>query len=185
MKIAGKEYSMKKRIFMSNLKSVLQGIAGFLPIFILWCVGAYFGDPLNEATDGFDTEEIIFSAVVPLFVVRIIPFIPIITAVIGKRFNLKILYISSLVSTALPVLASACSSLFSDDGNILSWIYAFTVGMLFYPFGRMCFSTFEGVDSYYFIYNDQFISRGLLYANFIIAIVLSLIIFRIVRRKRD
>ena len=171
---------------MSKSKIIIQSIIGFLPITILWCVGGYFGNIFNEVDEIFSVENpgICLRAVVPLIVVQMIPVLLWLMSVIGKRFNLKALHISAVVGTALPVVSVALSTIFSDDGNILSWIYGFTIGLFLYPFGRMGFGTFDGVDSYYFIYKDGFIEREHIILFYVGVIIFSLILYLVVRTKK-
>jgi hypothetical protein len=84
------------------------------------------------------------------------PLLLMIFAFTGKRKDFKVLYFSSVIGVWLPVLAYICSCVFSDDGNILVWIYGFTLGLLFYPFNRLAWSTFGGIWTGDFGVNPDF-----------------------------
>lgn len=172
---------------MSKVKVFIQILIGFLPIFILWCVGGYFGDIMNDVDEIFyvENEEIILSCIVPFAIMWIIPFLLCLMSIISKRYNMKALYISAVVSTSLPVVSHFLSSVFSDDGNILSWIFAFTLGLPLYPFGRIAHGLYEGVSSYYFVYKDKFFEEEYFTAIYVGFLILSLIMFFIMRTKKD
>ena len=156
--------------------NVIQGIAGFGVMLLLWCIGAisyYYS---------FTNFEIYLNSIfyyLPNIVIIAMPVLLFAFAYIGKRNNFKVLYLSSLLGVWLPILAFICSCIFSDDGNILCWIYAFSLGLLLSPFHRLAWSTFDGVWIGDFGMNPRFCA-GLL----VVSIVLSYIIFKFVKTKK-
>ena len=172
---------------MSKTKFAIQLIIGFLPIVALWCIGWYFGDIFNELDQEFyvENENIVLSAVVPFTVVQVIPVLLCFVTIIGKRYNFKALYISAVVGVALPIVATALSQVFSNDGNILSWIYGLSIGLFLYPFGQMAMGTFDGVSSYYFIYKDKFFEDEHLILFYVVVIVLSIILYSAIKTKKN
>ena len=131
-----------------------------------------------------DTDELIFSCIVPMITVILIPVVLLAFTIICKRKSLKVMYISALVATALPVLSSIISAIFSNDGNILTWIVGLTIGLVLYPFGRMAFELFDGVNSFYFVYLDSWIENSTIIGFFIVAIVLSLVLYKVIKVKK-
>ncbi len=173
---------------MQKTKMFVQSVIGFLPIMILWSVGGYFGDIENMVDEIYliEKEDIVLSAVIPFIVVHIIPVLLFVAAIIGKRYNMKALYISAAVAVALPVFAFITSQFFMDDGNILSWIYSFTIGLILYPFGRAAVAVFDGIASYQFIYKDNYVfEREPVAALYVVFIIASAIIYSIVRTRKS
>jgi hypothetical protein len=95
------------------------------------------------------------------------------------------MYISALSATAIPVLSNILSAIFSNDGNILSWIFGLTIGLVLYPFGRMAYEVFDGVNSFYFVYLDSWIDNGTIIGFFVVAIVLSVILYKAIKPKKE
>ena len=169
---------------MKIVKQIIQIVIGFLHIMLLWYAGAYFGDsffpdPLNPRYMdwGFRTE------VISVIVVGIMPVLLLVSAVIGKRYNFKALYISSALAVALPVIGVVCGDIFSDDGNILSWIFAFTIALPLYPFMRPGGSTFNAIDTYLYATQQRFLNQDLLIHYFVVIIAISLVIYMLVKPK--
>ncbi len=170
---------------MKKKKTIIQIAAGFLPIFILWFLGAYYGDSFFP--DPLSARDIDFNRgteIIPLIVVRIIPILLLVSAVVGERFNLKALYISSVLAVGLPVVSMVCGDVFSDDSNILSWIFAFTLALPMMPFGKVGYSTFDGIDMYLFIHEERFLNRELLMLSLAVVIVVSVIIYVAVKPEK-
>lgn len=169
---------------MKKLNPVIQFIIGFFSIMLLWGIGAL----VNTYTVDMwliDTGNLISSCKVSMAVVILIPALLIIITVISKRKSLEVMYVSALTATALPVLSSVFSMLFSDDGNILTWIFAFTIGWVLYPFGRMAFEVFNGVKSFYWVYKDAFIEDSTIIVFLVVAIIISLILYKKIKHKKS
>lgn len=169
---------------MKKLNPVIQFIIGFFSIMLLWGIGAL----VNTYTVDMwliDTGNLISSCKVSMAVVILIPVLLIIITVISKRKSLEVMYASALTATALPVLSSVFSMLFSDDGNILTWIFAFTIGLVLYPFGRMAFEVFNGVKSFYWVYKDAFIEDSTIIVFLVVAIIISLILYKKIKHKKS
>lgn len=169
---------------MKKLNPVIQFIIGFFSIMLLWGIGAL----VNTYTVDMwliDTGNLISSCNVSMAVVILIPALLIIITVISKRKSLEVMYASALTATALPVLSSVFSMLFSDDGNILTWIFAFTIGLVLYPFGRMAFEVFNGVKSFYWVYKDAFIEDSTIIVFLLVAIIISLILYKKIKHKKS
>lgn len=169
---------------MKKVNPVIQFIIGFFSIMLLWGIGAL----VNTYTVDMwliDTGNLISSCKVSMAVVILIPALLIIITVISKRKSLEVMYASALTATALPVLSSVFSMLFSDDGNILTWIFAFTIGLVLYPFGRMAFEVFNGVESFYWVYKDAFIEDSTIIVFLVVAIIISLILYKKIKHKKS
>lgn len=172
---------------MKKLNPFLQFVIGFFSIMLLWGIGALFNIPSidNWCYENIDTEEIIFSCIVPMITAILIPVILLVFTIICKRKSLKVMYISALSAMAIPVFASIISAIFSNDGSVITWIVGFTIGLVLYPFGRMAFELFDGVDSFYFVYLDRGIDREIIFGFFIVAIVISLVLYKKIKAKKS
>lgn len=125
-----------------NVWNVIQGITGFGVMLLLWCIGAICYEYSFK-----DFEAYLGSVFYYLPNVVLITMVALLLAFayIGKKKDCKVLYFSSVIGVWLPVLAFICSCVFSDDGNIICWIYGFSLGLLLSPFHRLAWSTFDGV----------------------------------------
>ena len=172
---------------MKKLNPYIQFVIGFFSIMLLWGIGALFNTYSVDTWcyENIDTEELIFSCIVPIVTAILIPIVLLVLTIICKRKSLKVMYISALVATALPVLSSIISAIFSNDGNILTWIVGLTIGLVLYPFGRMAFELFDGVNSFYFVYLDSWIDDSTIIGFFIVAIVLSVILYKVIKPKKQ
>ena len=160
---------------MKKLKLGFQIAIGFASILLLWCVGAY----CYECTFlSFEVEVNPIFDVLPSIILLGIFALLLIFAFIGKRKGFKALYFSALLSAWLPIFAFILSHIFNDDGNILCWIYGFTLGLILHPFHRLAWSTFDGVWLGEFGFNPE------LCAAFLMAgIIISVIIYKFVKAK--
>lgn len=160
---------------MKKFKLLIQITIGFISILTLWCVGAF---SYEYTFASFDVEVNPIFDVLPNIVLLGIFALLLIFAFIGKRKSLKALYFSALISTGLPILAFILSHIFNDDGNILCWIYGFTLGLILHPFHRLAWSTLDGVWMGKLGFNPEFC------AVFLIAgIIISYIIYKFVKTK--
>ena len=129
-------------IIKKYVGNIIQGIFGFAVILLLWGVGAVSH---HYHCENF---EIYYNSIfyyLPNIVLLAMPVFLLNCNFIGKRYNFKVLYFSALLGVLLPVFGFIGFCIFSDDGNILSWIFAFTLGLLLSPFHRLAWSTFDGV----------------------------------------
>ena len=156
--------------------NVIQGIAGFGVMLALWCIGAISYQYFFEDFE-FYLNSIFYY--LPNIVIIAMPVLLLVFGIIGKKYNLQVLYFSALLGVWLPVLAYICFSIFFDDGNILCWIFGFTLGLLLSPFHRLAWSTFDCVWTGDFGVNPDFCA-GLL----VVGIVVSYIIYRYTKPKR-
>lgn len=158
---------------MKKMKRSSQILIGSISILLLWCIGAF--------SYGYMFIDIEFSPIsdfLPNIVMLAMPVLLIILAFVGKRNNLKALYFSGVLSVGLPLFAYYLSHIFSDDGNILSWIYGFTLGLILYPFHLLASSTFSGAWLGMLGFNTD-LCAGLLVAG----IILSFIIYKFAKTK--
>ncbi len=164
---------------MKIIKNIGLSVAGFFTMMALWLIGSLTNDYIFRTFDDFPD----FFIKIPMCIACAMPVLLIIFAVVGKRFNLKALYISAFVGMVLPVIGCMGQFIFSDDGNILSWIYMFTIGLMLSPFSQLAFSVFDGVDSYFFVYHDMFFERDYAVAVLMAFAVTSVIIFLVVKKR--
>ena len=160
---------------MKKIKSVILGIIGFVSIISLWIIGAA---SYQYMLSSFDIVSDSIYYMIPTIVIFAIPVFLLIYSFISKKLNFKSLYFSALAGVCFPLLAYIFSHLFSNDGNILSWIYAFTIGLIFHPFHWLAWSTFSGVWL-----GDFELSTNLCATIIGITVILSLIIYKITKTK--
>lgn len=172
---------------MKKLNTYIQFVIGFFSIMLLWGIGALFNTYSVDTWcyENIDTEELIFSCIVPMVTAILIPIVLLIFTVICKRKSLKVMYISALSAVSIPVFASIISAIFSNDGNILTWIVGLTIGLVLYPFGRMAFELFDGVNSFYFVYLDSWIDDSTIIGFLVVAIIISLILYKKIKPKKQ
>ena len=86
-------------------------------------------------------------------------------AILCKWFKIDFIYYGALTGILLPAASSVITGFFTDDGNILTWIYAFTIGLILRPIGMLFYFAIEGIESFlhindihsiFFIYLDQY-----------------------------
>ncbi len=171
---------------MKKLNPYIQFVIGFFSIMMLWMIGGLFSADFmfDWCCENIDTDELIFSCIVPMITAILIPILLLVFTFICKRKSLKVMYISSLVATIIPVFSCILSMIFSNDGNILTWIVGLTIGLILYPFGRIAYELFDGVNSFYFVYLDSWIDDSTIIGFFIVAIVLSVILHKVIKPKK-
>ena len=172
---------------MKKLNPYIQFVIGFFSVMMLWGIGALFNTYSVDTWcyENIDTEELIFSCIMPMVNAILIPIVLLAFTIICKRNSLKEMYISALSATAIPVLSCILSMFFSNDGNILTWIVGLTIGLLLYPFGRMAFELFDGVDTFYYVYLGEFIDRSIVIGIIVVVIIISLILYKVIKPKKQ
>lgn len=161
---------------MKTFKSIILGVVGFASIISLWVVG---GASHQYMLSSFDIASDSIYYILPTIVIFAIPVFLLIYSFVSKKLNLKSLYFSALAGVCFPLLAYIFSCVFSNDGNILSWIYAFTIGMIFHPFHWLAWSTFKGVWFGDFGFSPDFCA-GIL----VVAIILSFILYKKIKPRK-
>ncbi|MBR3789418.1 MAG: hypothetical protein IKJ86_05465, partial [Clostridia bacterium] len=66
------------------------------------------------------------------------------------------------------------------DGNILSWVYMFTIGLILYPIGRLAYFSFDSIN----LVTDIWLESNTLSIIIIITALLSLPIFKHIKKKQ-
>ena len=170
---------------MNKKNSAIQFLIGFGSIFLLWCIGGFTYRSYFNNLD-IPPEQSFYYLVTPVTAVILIPVFLLIFSIVCKRKSLKLMYIGALLGAGLPVLASILSPLFTiDDGNILCWIFAFTIGLVLYPAGRLSHETYQGISSFYFTYTEQrFIEEESINAILVITIIISVILFKVIKTEK-
>ncbi len=172
---------------MKKLNPYIQFVIGFFSIMLLWGIGALFNTySVNIwCQENINTEKLIFSCIVPMITAILIPINLLVFTIICKRKSLKVMYISALSATAIPIFASIISAICSNDGSILTWIVGLTIGLVLYPFGRMAYELFDGVNSFYFVYLDSWIDNSTIIVFLVVAIIISLILYKSIKPKKE
>lgn len=164
---------------MKKTNQIIQFLVGSLSILLLWCVGGF----ANMAYFNYDMP--VYTPIASLVAVALIAVLLFVFTFVCKYKSFNAMYIGAVIATALPVLSYFLSSIFSDDGNILSWIFAFTLGIVLYPFSRLAHETFDGISSFYFCFVDErFIEPQSIAFKLTIAIIISVILYLIIKPKK-
>ena len=165
---------------MKKIGKTPQILIGITPPIIFWIVAGTLQDDLfiMEYFEDFD----IFSHTFLFNTISVIMFPCMflwlyLWSFIGKRFNLDYIYYGSLIGVLLPAVSAFVSTFFTDDGNILSWIYMFTIGLILYPIGRLAYFSFDALDF------DIWLESDTLSIIIIITALLSLPIFKCIKKK--
>lgn len=166
---------------MKRTRKIPQILIGITPPIIFWIVAGILQDDLFiiEYFEDFD----IFSNFYLLDTISIIMFPCMflwlyLWSFIGKRFNSDYIYYGSLIGVLLPAVSAFISTFFLDDGNILSWIYMFTIGLILYPIGRLAYFSFDALDF------DIWLESDTLSIIIVIIALLSLPIFKHIKKKQ-
>ena len=166
---------------MKRMGKIPQILIGITPPIIFWIVAGILQDDLfiMEYFEDFD----IYSNFYLLDTISIIMFPCMflwlyLWSFIGKRFNLDYIYYGSLIGVLLPAVSAFVSTFFLDDGNILSWIYMFTIGLILYPIGRLAYFSFDALDF------DIWLESDTLSIIIVIIALLSLPIFKHIKKKQ-
>ena len=165
---------------MKKIGKTPQILIGITPPIIFWIVAGTLQDDLfiMEYFEDFD----IFSHTILFNTISVIMFPCMflwlyLWSFIGKRFNLDYIYYGSLIGVLLPAVCAFVSTFFTDDGNILSWIYMFTIGLILYPIGRLAYFSFDALDF------DIWLESDTLSIIIVIIALLSLPIFKCIKKK--
>ncbi len=169
---------------MNRLNKFIEGAIGFVPMFLFWFIGSLSYKSFYADMFTADRSVLHLGAVIPMAVIVAMPFLLQMYAVIGKVFNLKLMYIFATIGMGLPAAATLLGHVFMDDGNILSWIFAFTIGIPLIPFGRIAHSVLEGADSFCYMYMNRFLEYNYVCRIYLFAIVISVILFLLVKTKK-
>ncbi len=170
---------------MNRSNKIVESAIGFVPMLLLWLIGSLSNKSFYVDMFTADRGILYPGAIIPVVVICLMPVLLQICAVLGKIFDSKLLYISAIIGMGLPAIATLLFDMFSNDGNVLSWIFSFTIGIPLIPFGRLADSVFEGVDKFCYIYMNRFLEYNDVIRIYFLAIVISAILFLIIKRKRS
>ena len=163
---------------MKKTNQIIQFLVGSLSILLLWCVGGF----ANMAYFNYDMQ--VYTPIASLVAVALIAVLLFVFTFVCKYKSFNAMYIGAVIATTLPVLSNLLLSIFSDDGNILSWIFAFTLGIVLYPFGRLAHEAFDGISSFYFCFvNESFIEPHSIAFKLALAIIISVILYITIKPK--
>ncbi len=130
---------------MKKFLKMLQVAAGFIPAICFWAIAGYTQDRIFiSSLVGMEYDISLMNAIT----VGMLAFAMLwayLWALIGSKFNLNFVYYGALAGVLSPVVSGFISSFFVDDGNILSWIYMFTIGLILYPIGRLWYFAADGL----------------------------------------
>ncbi len=164
---------------MKKMNTSLQFVVGLLSVGLLWLTGIFSG-PL-----WFYSDSLFLSCILPLIGAMLIPIMVMVFAYISKKYSMKLMYIAALTASGVPLLSSVLSAIFSDDGNILTWIYGLTIGLLLHPFAMLCWSVFDGVSSFFFVFTEEFVGGDSLKVLMVVMIIASLIVYKVTKPAKE
>ena len=160
---------------MKKFLKILQVAAGFIPAICFWAIAGYTQDRIFiSSLVGMDYEVTLMNAIT----VGMLAFAMLwayLWALIGSKFNLSFVYYGALAGVVMPILSGFISSFFTDDGNILSWIYMFTIGLVLYPIGRL----------WYFASEALVLWEGLSGVFICVLALLSLWLFKTLKKREE
>ena len=167
---------------MKKMGKIPQILIGVIPPIIFWIVAGILQDDLliMEYFEDFDiylTHISLFDTISAIMFPCMFLWLYL-WSFIGKRFTLDYIYYGSLIGVLLPAVSAFISTFFTDDGNILSWIYMFTIGLILYPIGRLAYFSFDALDF------DIWLESDTLSIIIIIIALLSLLIFKHIKKKQ-
>ena len=168
---------------MKRTRKIPQTFIGITPPIIFWIVAGFLQDDLfiMEYFEDFD----IFSHTFLFDTISVIMFPCMflwlyLWSFIGKSFNLDYIYYGSLIGVLLPAVSAFISTFFLDDGNILSWVYMFTIGLILYPIGRLAYFSFDSIS----FVTDIWLESNTLSIIIIVIALLSLPIFKHIKKNQ-
>ena len=166
---------------MKRMGKIPQMFIGITPPIIFWIVAGILQDDLfiMEYFEDFDiylTHISLFDTISAIMFPCMFLWLYL-WSFIGKRFNLDYIYYGSLIGVLLPAVSAFVSTFFTDDGNILTWIYMFTIGLILYPIGRLAYFSFDALDF------DIWLESDTLSIIIVIIALLSLPIFKRIKKK--
>lgn len=171
---------------MKTIGKVKQCFMGATPVILLWVLAAVSQDEVLTTsiydtleTTIFKNYDIVLSSVIPTIFLSVMLIWVFASAIIGKKYNLNYIYYSALLSGIIPPLACLSGVIFSNDSNILSWIFCFTIGLVLIPFGFLANYCFEGVSDFFYL--D--ISPETLALLMVVIMLISLVVFKNVKAK--
>lgn len=96
------------------------------------------------------------------------------------------MYIGALLGAGIPVLSSILSPLYTiDDGNILCWIFAFTIGLVLYSSAKLTHETYRGFSHFFLTYTEQrFIEEETINFTLVVVIIISVILFKVIKPQK-
>ena len=170
---------------MNKKKSAIQFLIGFGSIFLLWCIGGFTYRSYFNNLD-ISPEQSFYYLITPVAAVILIPVFLIIFAIVCKRKALNLMFTGALLGVGIPVLSSILSPLYTiDDGNILCWIFAFTIGLVLYPSAKLTHETYRGFNYFFLTYTEQrFIEEEIINSILVIAIIISVILFKVIKPQK-
>ncbi len=166
---------------MKKIGKTPQILIGITPPIIFWVVAGTLQNELfiMEYFEDFDifSHSILFNTISVIMFPCMFLWLYL-WSFIGKRFKLDYIYYGSLIGVLLPAVSAFVSTFFLDDGNILSWIYMFTIGLILYPIGRLAYFSFDALDF------DIWLESDTLSIIIVIIALLSLPIFKHIKKKQ-
>lgn len=175
-----RDFLQEESDFMRIRNTIPQIAMGAFPIMLLWCIASHYGELYSDVYLDSSATKLAVNCLNSL---GIIPVVLIASAFIYKRYSMKISFITSVVVIVLPVIGVVCNDAFSDDGNILSWIFAFTLAIPMYPFVVVGCNVFECGNWYCSATGRGYLDYDLMYLCFFNLIMISVLIFTLVKSK--
>lgn len=170
---------------MQNIGKVKQYFMGATPVILLWVLATISQDevlvtPIYDTLEAttFKNFDVVLYPIIPLISLGVILIWNFSSAIIGKKYDLNQMYYATLVSSIVPTVTFLFSFMFSDDSNILAWMFWLTIGLILIPFGCLANYCFEGVGDFFFCYlNVDFYPEIFAVIAFVVMLI-SLVVFK-------
>lgn len=172
---------------MKTSTKIIQFSIGVIPVAIFLVIAAIFQDILfSYRTESFEFENTFserfgyFADIITVSMFLCMFLWVYLWALLCKWLKTDFIYYGALTGLLLPAASTVINGFFIDDGNILTWIYMFTIGLILYPIGRLNYFAFDGINSFFdFDYHYSTIAIIII----IIGLV-SLLLFRSFKKKQ-
>ena len=170
---------------MQNIGKVKQYFMGATPVILLWVLATISQDevlvtPIYDTLEAtiFKNFDIVLYPIIPAISLGVILIWNFSSAIIGKKYDLNQMYYATLVSSIVPTVTFLLSFMFSDDSNVLAWMFWLTLGLILVPFGFLASCCFEGVSDFFFCYlNVDFYPEIFAVIAFVVMLI-SLVFFK-------
>ena len=175
---------------MKTTGKIKQCFIGAMPIILLWVLATVSQDevlvtPIYDTLEAttFKNFDVVLYPIIPSISLGVILIWNFSSAIIGKKYDLKYMYYASLISAVVPTATFLFGFMFSDDSNILAWMFWLTIGLILLPFGCLANYCFEGASDFSFCYlNVDSYSEIFAVIAFVVMLI-SLVVFKNVKAK--
>ena len=170
---------------MQNIGKVKQYFMGATPVILLWVLATISQDevlvtPIYDTLEAttFKNFDVVLYPIIPLISLGVMLIWLFSSAIIGKKYDLKYMYYATLISAVVPTATFLFGFMFSDDSNILAWMFWLTIGLILIPFGCLANYCFEGVSDFFFCYLNVDSYPEIFAVIVFVVMLISLVVFK-------